>query len=273
MKILFFGDIVGKTGRQAVAKVLPGLREKYSPNLVIANVENLAHGKGVTLSTFEYMLNAGVDFFTSGNHVFDKPQAREVFEKYGEKLIRPANWESNFPGLGSKIVDVPSSGAKVLVINLLGQVFMEKQIDEGKIGNPFLKLNEILETPEVQSLKIRLLDFHAEATSEKRGMGFWADGKLSAVLGTHTHVPTADAQILPGGTGYQTDLGMTGAADSIIGVTKDSALKRFLAGEQSLEKVSLEVAETENFEVGFCVLEIDEASGKCQNINSQVIYS
>lgn len=271
MKFLFFGDIVGKTGRQAVAKVLPELRKEYSPDLVIANVENLAHGKGVTLKTFQEVIDAGVDFFTSGNHVFDKPEAKEVFKKFPEKLIRPANFEGQLPGNGFVILEIRRQA--VLVMNLAGQVFMEKQFDQGKITNPFLKLNEMLETPQAQEAKIRLLDFHAEATSEKRGMGFWADGKVAAVLGTHTHIPTADAQILPGGTGYQTDVGMTGAADSIIGVTKDSALRRFLAGEESTQKTSLDVADSEEFEVGYCFLEIDEQTGKCQNIVSKLLLA
>ncbi len=159
----------------------------------------------------------------------------------------------------------------VLIINLLGQVFMEKQIDEGKISNPFLKLNEILGKQD-QSARIRILDFHAEATSEKRAMGFWSDGRLSAILGTHTHIATADRQILPAGTGYITDIGMTGAHPSVIGFSVESVLKRFEIGEESNQKPPLEIAETGPYEVSYCVLEIDEASGKCQNIISQIQY-
>lgn len=262
IKILFFGDIVGKAGRQAIKEILPRIREKHKVDLVIANAENLAHGKGVTVKTIEEMINAGVDIFTSGNHVYDKPEAAEVFKKYGEKILRPANFEDAVPGNGYEIVSVGDH--KVLVINMHGEVFMEKQY-EGKISNPFIKLEEILK--EVPNVKIRVLDFHAEATSEKRGIGFWADGKLSGVVGTHTHVQTADAQILPGGTGYITDLGMTGAADSIIGVSKESALKRFLVQGDLTKGVALEIAEGDKYEVGYVIMEIDELTGKCKNIN------
>ena len=264
MKILFFGDIVGKTGRKAVAKILPELKRQYQPDMVMANAENLAHGKGVTLATFEETQEAGVDFFTLGNHGFSKPEVKAVFERWPKKLIRPANVPDTLPGTGYQVLTV--KGQEVLVINLLGQVFMEKQFDYGEIGNPFLALNQIL-AGEAGKVKVKILDFHAEATSEKRGMGFWADGRVSAVLGTHTHIPTADAQILPQGTGYLTDLGMVGARDSIIGVTTDSALKRFLGGEDSPDRAPLEVAESNQAEVSFGFLEIDEASGNCQNIN------
>lgn len=273
MKILFFGDIVGKPGRGAVAAVLPKLKDEHHPDLIVANAENLAHGRGVTLKSISELLDAGVDFFTSGNHVFDKPGgADEVFEKYSDRIIRPANFvsETNLPGGGTKIFSA-ENGAPVQIINLNGQVFMEKQFDLGQIGNPFTKLNEILaETSE--TAKVKILDFHAEASSEKRAMGFWADGRLSAVLGTHTHVATADAQILPNGTGYLTDLGMVGSAQSIIGVTAESALKRFLAEESLEKKFPLELADTGKLEAGYCVMEIDEETGKCQNISSYLQF-
>lgn len=273
MTILFFGDIVGKTGRQAAAKVLPELRRQHQPDLVIANVENLAHGKGVTLSTLNFMVEQKVDFFTSGNHVFDKPEAVQVFQQYADRMIRPANISGklpdgrDLPGAGWKTIEV--KGEKIIIINLLGEVFMEKQFDYGKIANPFLALDQILDTRGTEA-RVRIVDFHAEATSEKRGLGLWADGRVSAFLGTHTHVQTADAQILPGGTGYLTDCGMTGAASSIIGVSKESALKRFLAQGEIPPKASLEVAETGAYEVGFAVLQIDEQSGKCQNIKAEL---
>lgn len=266
IKIIFFGDIVGKAGRQAVAKLLPDLRKKYAPDLVIANAENLAHGKGVTLKTMASMLEAGVDFFTSGNHVFDKPEAKEVFSVHADQIIRPANLSDDLPGAGWKVLDI--KGVKVLIINLLGVVFMEKQFDYGEISNPFLALNTILNDPKAQDIKVRILDFHAEATSEKRGMGLWADGRMSLVVGTHTHVPSADAQILPEGTGHQTDIGMVGSAHSIIGFSSESVLRRFQAGEDSVQKPPLEIAESPQVEVGFVVAEIDEATGKCKNIES-----
>lgn len=265
MKILFFGDIMGKTGRRAVAQALPKLREELQPDLVMANAENIAHGVGVTIATIQEMLDAGVEFFTSGNHVFDKPEAKEAFAKWPQRIIRPANLPPELPGAGMQVI--PVKGTPVLIVNLLGRVFMEKQFDQGAIGNPFLALNEIL-AKIGERAKIRILDFHAEATSEKRGMGFWADGRMSAVFGTHTHIPTADAQILPQGTGYLTDAGMVGAAQSIIGVEREKALNRLAAEDESSKKISLEVAETDEYEMCYLVLEIDEATGKCQNINS-----
>src|SRR3989344_1967786 len=265
MTILFFGDVVGKAGREAIKRMLPAIRAEHSPDLVCANVENLAHGKGITLHTLNFMIAAGVDFFTSGNHVFDKPEGKQVFEEHGDKIVRPANLKDDLPGKGWKIIEV--NGVAVLIVNLLGQVFMEKQFDQGEIGNPFLKLNEILN--EVgDKAKVKILDFHAEATSEKRGMGFWADGRVSAVFGTHTHVLTADAQILPQGTGYATDIGMAGVYDSIIGVQKEAALNRFAAGGDNSIKMPLTVAEEGACEASYLVVEIDEATGKCENISS-----
>ena len=269
MKVLFFGDIVGRPGRSAVAKLLPDLKKEHKPDLVIANIENLAHGKGVTLSTVQNLLDAGVDFFTSGNHIYDKPEYKKVMEQFGDKIIRPANFAPEFPGDGYKILEI--KGQSVLIANLLGEVFMEKQVDQGPLTSPFYKINEILEKCE-RDVKIKILDFHADATSEKRAMGFWVDGRMSAVLGTHTHVPTADAQVLPMGTGYITDIGMTGAAYSVIGVKTESALARFRQHDLEGKKGSLEIPEDDGkYEAAYVLLEIDEATGKCQNIISKAI--
>ena len=271
MRIIFFGDINGKAGRRAVAKVLPQLKKEHQPDLVVGNAENLAHGKGVTISTVEEGLGAGVDFFTMGNHGFSKPEVKAVFERWPDKFVRPANTPETLPGKGHHILTV--KGQPVLIINLLGQVFMEKQFDYGEIGNPFLALNQILQQ-EKDKAKIVLVDFHAEATSEKRAMGFWADGRVSAVLGTHTHIPSADAHVLSQGTGYITDVGMTGAADSIIGVTVESATKRFLAdGTNPTERYPLKIDEGEKYEIDYVVLTIDEASGKCKSINNYRLVS
>lgn len=266
MTILFFGDIVGKPGRQAVAKIMPELQERHKPDLVVANIENLAHGKGATLSTLKNLLDAGVDFFTSGNHVYDKPEYQQLFQQHGDKIIRPANFAPEFPGDGFKIISV--KGKPVLLVNLLGQVFMDKQVDQGEVTSPFDKINEILAAASEQA-KIKILDFHAEATSEKRAMGFWVDGRMSAVVGTHTHVSTADAQILPAGTGYITDIGMTGAAHSVIGVDRDRAIQRLITDPDRTKKVSIEPPENATeFDISYVILEIDEATGKCQNIES-----
>lgn len=268
MKILFFGDIIGKSGRGAIRQILPQLKEAERPDFVVANVENAAHGKGITHRIVAALLESGIDFLTSGNHIFAKPDYKKVFADFPDKIIRPANFPEDLAGGGYKIIT--ANKTPVLLINLNGQVFMERQFDEGEISNPFLTLDKILDEAGKKAT-VRILDFHAEATSEKRAMGFYADGRLSAVLGTHTHVQSADAQILPLGTGYITDLGMVGAKDSIIGVERDAALKRFLVGEGSPKVGPLLVDEGTNYEIGYCILEIDVSTGRCQNIKANLV--
>lgn len=223
-KIIFFGDIVGKPGRRALAQVLPMWRQEYQPDVVIANVENLAHGKGITEKTLAELDALGFDVYTSGNHVFDKPEQALLGFSSHHNLIRPANYENTYPGSGA--YRFQKNGQWYTVINLGGQVFFEKQF-QGEIANPFFTVDNILATTS-QKGDIILVDFHAEATSEKRAMGYYLDGKVAAVVGTHTHVPTADEQILPSGTAYVTDVGMTGPKDSVIGVKIDNALNMFL---------------------------------------------
>ncbi len=249
--ILFFGDIMGKPGRRALARVLPALREEHAPDLVIANVENLAHGKGVTAKTLQELVDAGVDVFTSGNHVFDKAdQAAECFAKFPQ-LIRPANYVGDYPGSG--YYRITKNSQSYLIINLGGQVFFEKQFD-GAITNPFFKLDELL-SQEAQKGDIIVVDFHAEATSEKIAMGWHADGRIAAMLGTHTHVATADARILPQGTAFVTDVGMTGSLTSVIGVKIENALNTFL--EKS--KFKMDVAEDGPVMVNAMLVEIDNS--------------
>ena len=227
-KILFFGDIMGKPGRKALAQVLPQLREKHQPDLVIANVENLAHGKGVTIHTLKELSNLEIDVFTSGNHVFDKgPLSAECFEQY-PNLIRPANYEASLPGAG--FYRLAKDGQHYLIINLGGQVFFENQY-KAPIDNPFTVLDQILQN-ESQKDDIIVVDFHAEATSEKIAMGWHSDGRITAVFGTHTHVATADHRLLPQGTAYVTDAGMTGPLNSVIGVKTENALNVFLGKDK-----------------------------------------
>lgn len=241
-------------------QILPRLKTEHQPDLVIANGENAAHGIGITLKIARELFDAGVDFLTGGNHMFDKSeQVAEAFATYPEKIIRPANFEGNLPGQGYAVVNL--GAVSVAIINLNAQVFMERQF-EGLISSPFKKLDELLQ--KLPKSDIILVDFHSEATSEKRGLGFYADGRVAAILGTHTHVQTADAQILPGGTAYISDVGMCGAAQSVLGVKKELALKRFLSDE----KISLEVDESSEAEVGYVVLEIDETSGKAEAIKA-----
>ncbi|MBI4054069.1 MAG: TIGR00282 family metallophosphoesterase [Candidatus Doudnabacteria bacterium] len=260
MRILFFGDVVGKAGRAGLRTTLPELREEFKSDLIVANAENVAHGVGITLKTANELFASGVDFLTSGNHVFDrKEQTAEVFEVLSGRLIRPANFPDSYPGKGWEQISV--QGKKLLMVNLNAQVFMEKQFS-GEIRSPFITLDRILQT--APKSDIIIVDFHSEATSEKRGFGFYADGKVAAVVGTHTHVQTADAQVLPQGTAYISDVGMCGARQSVLGVKTESALNRFLTGERT----ALEVEEAGEIEVGAVLIEIDHASGKAKHIQS-----
>jgi 2',3'-cyclic-nucleotide 2'-phosphodiesterase len=219
MQILFVGDIFGKPGREIARRAIPALVEQRGLDFVIANVENSAAGFGVTGDIAEVILSYGVDAMTTGNHVWDK---KEVFDYFPRepRLLRPANYPAGVPGRGSYIGRT-RSGEPVGVVNIMGRVFMSP------LDDPFA-----VAVKEVEALRARtrivIVDFHAEATSEKIAMGWHLDGRVTAVLGTHTHVQTADERILPKGTACLTDVGMTGPHDSIIGVTVDAALGRFL---------------------------------------------
>ncbi len=217
MKIILFGDVVGQPGRQAIKKILPKWQKKYAPDFVIANADNLAHGKGVTKNTLNELLESGVDLFTSGDHIWSKKeQAFKSLENKEIPLIRPANMSEKLPGKGYHVLELRTK--KILVINLIGKVFAKEEYD-----NPFKKVDEILEL-EDDDFNAIIIDFHAEATAEKINMGWYLDGKVSAILGTHTHIPTADAKILPEGTAYITDVGMVGPKDSSLGADKQRAL-------------------------------------------------
>lgn len=222
VKILFIGDIVGKPGRRAVAQLLPGLKQELGVEFVIANLENAAHGKGLTSSTLQEIIDAGVQAGTGGNHTFSKPEAAVLHAAEPNILIRPINLPAGTPGVGQKTFTVGQK--KVLVVNFIGEFGMSL---EG-VENPFVALERWWrEHPPADTI---IVDVHAEATSEKVNFGWYLDGKAAAVLGTHTHIPTADARILPHGTAYITDVGMVGLRDSSLGVDKDLALQRFLTG-------------------------------------------
>lgn len=254
MKILFVGDIVGKMGRQAVAQVLPKWRKNLDPDLTIANVENIAHGVGLTIQTFEEVRAAGAEFFTTGNHWARKSEGLTLFQDSNLPLIRPVNWVGNVPGVGYKIIEVGTT--KVAVINIMGQIFMHEKCD-----NPFHALDKVLaELP--KGVKVILVDFHAEATSEKRAFGHYATKRVSAVLGTHTHISTADEQIMSGHTAYITDVGMCGATDSVIGDTKDGIIQQFL---DQLPRPH-EIPEGGEAVVNAVVLEIDNKTGQAAKI-------
>lgn len=221
MNLLFVGDIFGKIGRDLVQRALPRLVDRYELDLVIANAENSAGGFGITRETGDAILKCGVDVMTSGNHVWDKKEALDYIA-HEPRMLRPANYPAGVPGCGA-LVARTAKGDEVGVLNVMGRVFMTA------IDDPF----RIAER-EVERIRERtpivLVDFHAEATSEKLAMGWFLDGKVSAVVGTHTHVQTADDQILPNGTAYMTDVGMTGPHDGVIGVEREPIIKRFLTG-------------------------------------------
>lgn len=223
-KILLIGDIMGRPGRHTLAQVLPMWRAEHNPDVVIGNVENLAHGKGITLNTMGEMEQLGFDAYTSGNHVFKTgSHSTDCFDKY-DKIIRPSNYIDDLPGSG--YYRFAKNGQQYLVLNLSGQVFMEKQTPY-EIANPFFALDELLQA-QAQKDDIIIVDLHAEVTSEKNAFGWYADGRATIVVGSHTHIPTGDTKILPKGTAFQTDLGMTGAKDSVIGVIPENSVNMFL---------------------------------------------
>lgn len=263
LKIIFFGDICGEPGRKAVKSALPELIESEKPDLVLANVENLAHGKGVTVKTVEQLIQAGVNGFTSGNHIFSKKDlSTEALEKYKDKIVRPMNIPTFYPG--SEMVVFETKKGRVLVGNFLGQVFMERQFHD-PIESPFVKMEEWLTTHKSQAVAAIVIDFHAEATSEKVAMGHFLDGRVTAVLGTHTHVPTADAKVLPGGSAYITDVGMCGAALSVLGVKKELSIQRFLTNERTAFDIPEDALSAE---LSYVIITVDETTSKATNIQA-----
>ena len=228
MKVLFIGDIVGRPGRDAVKALLPKLKKRYRPDFILANGENLASGKGITPKIYEEMIGAGIDLLTGGNHIFKRPDILAIIDSPDVKLIRPANWPANQPGRTH--IELKKNGDELMVANLQGQVFMEEPAE-----SPFVEADRIIER---HKCKYTIVDFHAEATSEKRALAEYLDGRVGAILGTHTHVTTADEKILPKGTGFITDVGMTGPADSVLGVNKELVLARFMVDKKIIFKVA-----------------------------------
>jgi 2',3'-cyclic-nucleotide 2'-phosphodiesterase len=222
VRILYIGDIFGRPGRAVLKETLPGLVSEYSPDLVLANGENAAAGFGITPLLAEELLGLGIAVLTTGNHIWDKKEIYPYLAEHADSpLLRPANYPAHVPGRGLH-VGKTRAGLEFAVINLQGRVFMPP------IDCPFRTVDALLESiPE--SVKIRFVDMHAEATSEKLAMGWYLNGRVTAMVGTHTHVPTADEMVLPGGTAYITDLGMTGPYESVIGVEKDTIIRKFLS--------------------------------------------
>ncbi|GAF15371.1 LOW QUALITY PROTEIN: phosphoesterase [Bacillus sp. JCM 19045] len=262
MKILFIGDVVGSSGREMISAHLKELKQTFKPNVTIINGENAAHGKGITEKIYKGFLEQGAQMVTLGNHAWDK---REIFDFIGDAkwLVRPANLPEGTPGVGYRIMNL--NGTKMAVINLLGRTFMNLLIVH------FAKLMEILTELEGEA-DVIFVDFHAETTSEKQAM-WYLDGRVSAIIGTHTHVQTADERILPRGTAYLSDSGMTGPLDGILGMDREAVLHRFLTGLPA----KFEVAEGQK-QLNGAFIDIDEKTGKARKItriqrfDNQMIY-
>jgi 2',3'-cyclic-nucleotide 2'-phosphodiesterase len=242
VRVLFIGDVVGSPGRRGLAQAMPGLREAHSPDLVIVNGENSAGGLGITEKTAADLFAAGAGVITSGNHVYKHREAYEYLDR-DERVIRPANYATGNPGRGHTVVE--AAGQRVGVINLSGTVQLQAP------RSPFVEVDSILARLENETDAI-VVDFHAEVTSEKVAMGWHLDGRVGAVFGTHTHVPTADGRVLPGGTAYVSDVGMTGSRAGVIGVKRDQALQSFL----TQMPVRFETAEEDVWVMG-AVVELD----------------
>jgi len=263
LKILFFGDINGEIGRKAIASALPKLKKKFKPDVIIANAENLAHGLGITEKTINEMLEVGINYFTSGNHIFDKVAAEAILNQHNCPIIRPANYLGDVAGSGEKIIDIGQN--RLLMINLMGRVFIEE-----KFNNPFTTADKILGQYKNEKLNGIIVDFHAEATSEKIAMKHYLDGRVSAIWGTHTHVATADEQISKQGTAYITDVGMVGLADGVIGVDRDNVIKNFLSDEDVTEGFVMKTKGTA--QINAIYLEINPQTQKAEKINQLYFF-
>jgi len=252
MNILFIGDVVGAPGRRALEEIIPKLVDHHFIDLVVANGENASGGLGITPQVADQFLGQGIDVITSGNHIW-KHKEIIPYLKATDRLIRPANYPPDTPGRGYAVVET-AAGEAAAVINLEGRVFMNP------LECPFRTVDRVLEAIP-KEIKVILVDMHAEATSEKQAMGWFLDGRVSAIVGTHTHVQTADERILPGGSGYISDAGMTGPVDSVIGMKKEIILERFLSQLPQPFKVA-----TQNIQLQGVILKID-AQGRCQEIS------
>ncbi len=257
MKLLFIGDLIGKPGRQAVQRLLPGLIDRHQVDYTVVNVENMAGGFGVTPDTLAEIEDLPIDCMTTGNHVWDKKEGVEILDRH-PRLLRPANYPEGNPGRGLHLGET-AAGVRVATINLEGQVFLKN------LDSPFVVADRLIRSLP-RDVKVIFIDFHAEATSEKQALAFYLDGRVSAVIGTHTHVPTADERVLPGGTALQTDVGMTGPYLSVIGMRHDRVLHRFLMQTPQ----PFEVAKGDVRLAG-SVVDIDESTGKARGIERLLI--
>ena len=258
MKILFIGDIMGNPGIRAVTDTLASFKNQGQHfDFIIANVENAAGGFGINKDAWEKISQLDIDCMTSGNHIWDRPDVHNYINDE-PKLLRPANYPSANPGFGWQVYEV-MAGVQIVVINLQGRVYMNN------IDCPFITADKILEDIGANYENI-IVDFHADASSEKQAMGWYLDGRVSAVVGTHTHIQTAETRILPGGTGFIADVGMCGPYDSVIGMEVEAALFRLLKGRPNRLRVA-----SENIKFAAMHLEIDEQTGKCKYIERMLL--
>lgn len=255
MRILFIGDIVGSLGRKAVGKILPELKKQLEINAVFANGENLAHGRGATKATVDEVFGYGVDYFTGGNHLFFQPSITQDLIDGVIPVLRPENYPTKIPGKGHATIDFGKNG-KVLLVNLQGRAFLNSAVDD-----PFRALDRLLEENEGK-VRTVIVDLHAEATSEKVAAGFYFDGRVSALIGTHTHVPTADNRVLSGGTAFVSDVGMVGARESVLGVKKEIIIEHLSSPLPS----RFEWVEDGPAVFQSVLIEVDELTGKAINI-------
>jgi hypothetical protein len=257
VRILFIGDVVGRSGRTAVTERLPKLVRDWKLDLVIVNGENAAGGFGITESIYQDLIDAGADAITLGNHAWDQKEAL-VFIERAPRLVRPLNYPAGTPGRGAAMVKT-KNGAEALVVNAMGRVFMDA------LDDPFAALDrELAACPLKRGADVIVIDIHAETTSEKQAMGHFLDGRVSIVVGTHTHAPTADQRVLPGGTAFMSDVGMTGDYDSVIGMTKDEPIGRFL---RKIASSKFEAAMGPATLCGLAV-ETDDASGLAKRVGA-----
>jgi 2',3'-cyclic-nucleotide 2'-phosphodiesterase len=257
MRILFVGDVVGRSGRAVVYERLPGLIRDWQLDLVVVNGENAAGGFGITEAIYRELVDAGADAITLGNHAWDQKEAL-VFIERAPRLIRPLNYPPGTPGRGAAMVEA-KNGARALVVNAMGRIFMDP------LDDPFAAIERELAACRLgEAADAIVIDFHGEATSEKQAMGFFCDGRASLVVGTHTHVPTADQRILPGGTAFASDVGMTGDYDSVIGMTKEEPLQRFV------QRISTSRFEPASGPATLCALavETDPATGLAARVGA-----
>ena len=259
MRLAFFGDVVGKSGREAVINYIKNNKSQKGFDFIIVNGENAAHGFGITQNICDQLFYVGVDVITLGNHTFDQKDDLQLFDRE-KRLIRPMNYPKGTPGRGFVIIEMPFSKRKIMVVNLIGRLFLEANDD------PFFVMNEFLNDYKLGvNVDAIFVDFHAEATAEKVALAHYLDGKISGLVGTHTHVPTADLQILRNGTGYLSDCGMCGDYDSCIGMESEAPIMRFTSKIHAFAKMTPALKEAT---VCGVVMDLDDSTGLCSKIQT-----